>query len=1277
VVDCVAKPERGVVTNLSFEVFTQCLAVLRRPVMVGWALLSWLCMASTAHAANYTFPGSLPGGCSGSGISYTCGALTLASGDTVAVTNASTNITFTSLNTNNAQINAAARANLTLNVSGTLTVASGASITANVNAGNVSSSGGATYVGNLTTTTGAISLGAGTTVSGALTTTTGAITLLTGTAGTYTTVGSINSGGTVTINSYNRVNGPVVGYLLSASGNNTINGSITSKTTYVSLGGNATVNGSIYSQTYVDTGSNSNITGSITAATSYIDTGTATTVGGSLSALGTYVDIHGSASVGGSIFAKSYVSMTTSSSVGGNVTAETTIAMGSGSTVAQCVRSKNANTITVPSAGAVGGACCGAGSTCVNTCATGSPKPTTCSWPQSGLVAEYRFEESSYNGTEGEVIDSSGNDWHGKIVGATTSTASGKFCRGILVPQNLGATIDAFNTGIDINTIGNNGTAAFWYKSVASGHEHRMLMDATESTSGKFYLYRDDSGTGVDLNAHLTDGGATVRNVDDLNVISDGEWAHIVITWKFTTGTHTSRMRLYVNGVQKDEQTYTVASGAIASAISTLYFGDNRSTSSVELNSANGYIDQIKLYNAELTAAEVATVYAESPSCTPAGPHHIEVTTGSSSGVTCTPVTYTIKACANADCSSTYTSGLTGNLNLTGTPTVIYSSAFSIAPGSATTTVSAHITTAGTVEAALSGLSATPTNSPQVFCGIGAAASSGGSCVYTASDSALLFDVPTHASEVEQSVTVSAVKSSNNATVCTPAFASVDKAVLFKCTYSNPVSGTKPVRVADGTYNTYGSLNSGNSTSVSCDGTGRSITMAFNASGIATAKVKYADVGQMGMTARYDGSGSDAGLIMQGSDSFIAAPASFTLSGVTSGNIAAGSSFVATVTANNSLGATTPNFGNETSPATATMSFTKYRPTGVNAQSGSFSGSLGSFSNGVATSSNLAWSEVGTGDLTATLTGASYLGSGLSATGTTGSTGSVGPFVPHHFTTETTQACGVFTYSGQPFAVTVRALNAAGNPTQNYDGTANTSPNQANAVTLSAGSNGGTGSMSPSSVLASSFDQGVASVSTPVYSFTSKQTGPTSITVRAVDNVNAAVSSSGFTEGSLPLRSGRLRFSNAFGSEMAALNLPVQTQYWSGKSWIKSDGDGCTSVLASAVALSGYTNAKGSSGTWTTSASPITMVNGAGTLSLSAPSPVATGTVNVALNLGSTSADNACLSTHPATTGANLGWLRSLNGNCAATYDRDPSARATFGIYSPETKKTIYVRPID
>lgn len=1411
----------------------------------SWLILAFLSICpAISQAASYTFPGALPGGCSGSGTSYTCGSLTLSAGDTVSVSNANTTITFTALSTNNAQINVAGVSNLTLTVSGTLTVGSGASIRANINATYVSNAAGAaTFVGNLNTTTSGAYLASGTTVTGNISATGGGLVTLLGsntvtgnistqtgyvlvyanstiTGNITTTTGNIDLRRTVTVTGnlscscsvyvymYGNIGGTISAtHFNNDEGYSTFSKAITVSTSTLILGDSSTVtgnltstSGSIYLQYdavvtgdisiasggavvelydraqvtgnistagtgYVLVYSDGVVNGNITTTSGNIDlryrvnvTGTATctcsviiyrwadvggnitgthmnnddgdsTFGGNISlTTGTLIlgdnstvagsivtttgDIYlqGTNTVNGTIDCQCSLTVGASSQVGGAVVANvifnaagtnstfnasvrailTNVHLGSGSrilgdaisdkgyvelastsSVTQCVRARKTSgtNIYMYSGTSAGGVCCGVGS-CGNSCvyrAGGVSMPSNCSVTGS-LVAEYRFEESSYNGTASEVLDSSGNKRHGRMVGSASSTPSGKICRGILIPKNLTSSVDAFNTGLDVNTIGDSGTIAFWYKSVSSGVEHRMLFDATSSSTGKFYLYRDDSGSGVDLSFNLTDGGSTLRNVDKLNAMSDATWTHITVTWKAVTGTGATRMRLYVNAVQQDEQTYTVASGVIASAISTLYFGDNLSASSAEVNSANGYLDQIKLYDAELTASEVSSVYSESPTCTSPAPHHIEVTTSSASGPTCTPVTYTIRACSDASCSTPDTTGISGNLVLSGSPTVNYTSAFSIPVGSSSTTVSAHITTTGTVTASLSGLSITPSAGSTPYCGMGSSAVAGGSCVYTATTAGLIFNVPDHVAENSQSVTVSAVRSSDSGTVCTPAFASVSKNVTFKCTYSNPASGTKPVRVGGA------ALNSGNSTSSACDGTGQAVSLSFNASGVATTSVQYADVGLVGLNATYTGSGSDAGLRMTGSDTFVAAPASFSISGVTSGPIAAGAAFSATVTAKNNAGNTTPNFGNESSPASVSLTFAKASPTGIGASSGSFSGSFGAFSNGVASSSNLAWTEVGTGDLSVSLSGANYLGSGLTASGTTGSSGAVGAFVPHHFTTsDLTPGCGTFTYSGQPFTLKVYARNAAGNVVQNYDGTADTSPNKAKTVTLSAASNAGLGTLTGTTVSASSFDAGEATTSSPVFTFTNKLTAASSVTIRASD---ADASSSGNDEASVLLRSGRLRLSNAFGTEKSSLSMPVQTQYWSGTSWVVSNGDSCTSINASAIALSNHKNHLGASAAWTSSASSFSVSSGNGSLVLSAPSGSATGTVEVAINLGSTTADNACLGTHPVTTGASLSWLRSRSGNCASTYDRDPSARATFGIYSPETRKTIHVRPV-
>ena len=1007
------------------------------------------------------------------------------------------------------------------------------------------------------------------------------------------------------------------------------------------------------------------------------------------------------------------------------------------------------------------------------------------------LYAEYHFEETSYNGTTGQVQDTSGNGRHAQTVGLASSSASGKSGRGLLIAENTTSTIAALDTGIDINDLGLAGTISFWYKSTSSGDGWKLLYDASTSTSAKFYLVREgDVGTdGIEAGITF---GTSLKKVYDANGIDDTQWKHVSVTWSATG------MRVYVLnsscGTDYDES--LAATGGIHASTGTLYIGDNRSSAvdgetHTDLASANGTFDLVRIYNHAQTATEVAancantaslhhlevtagvnsattdtavvytikacanaacsTLYtggvsgsvsisgtgvtstyntgaafsiaAGSSSTTesvtlskadggtatvglsgssplPAGSpgvycglgvtatssssctfnvtpavHHLEVTAASNTALTCQPITYTIKACSNAACSSTYTGGLSGTLSVTGV-TVNYptGSGFTIANGSATTTITAHATTVGTATASLTGLSITPSNTPQVFCGMGSAAASGASCAITMADSALLFDVPHHVAGDSQAVTVSAVRKADNSLMCTPAFASVSKNVTFKCTHDNPTTGFVPAVVGGA------ALNAANNASAMCDGTGRSVSLSFNASGVASTTVSYADAGRVGLTATYTGSGSDAGLSMTGSDSFIAVPASFAFSGVTAGPIKAGANFSATVTALNRSNVATPNFGRETTPAAPTLGFTKRQPTGGASQAGTFSGSLGAFSAGAASAAALSWTEVGNGDLTVSLS--NHLGSGLGISGTTGSgvVGNVGPFIPSHFTVEVTQACtgaSPFTYSGQPFAMTVKARNVAGDLTRNHDGTGSMSPSFARTTALSVVTNGSLGALGTSSLAASAFAAGEAALSTQSFTYTNKLTAPAALVLRAIDS--DGVTSENKTEQGPNVRSGRLQISNAFGSGKTSLQVPVTAQYWSGKAWVVNEADsGCASVPSASVVRAAYVDSKGATTTaWSTSVSSIVpLSNGRGAIVLTAPTNGGTGSVDLSVNLGASGTDQSCLSAHPASTGAQQPWLRSLNGSCAATYDRDPSARATFGVFSPETQRVIHTRDL-
>ncbi|WP_374562676.1 DUF6701 domain-containing protein [Ideonella sp.] len=871
-------------------------------------------------------------------------------------------------------------------------------------------------------------------------------------------------------------------------------------------------------------------------------------------------------------------------------------------------------------------------------------------------LAEYRMDEYSYTGKVGEVSDFTGNGYSGVRVGSAASNASGYVCRGIDIPANTDTSISAVDTTIDVDSaLGADGGISFWYRNNAAWNTspEAMLFDASGSASRPFFLARKSTGA---LRFVVADSaGALVDVTSSTRTTAANTWTHIAVTWRLKSGAGQSTARIFVNGVQVGAVSATT-NGIIDTSLLTLFLGDNRTTAipaNATSASANGRLDEVSVYNYEISALEIASDMAVSHSCLPPL-HHVEIRHASGTGLTCTPSTLTVAACQDASCATAYTGGLTGTLTATGTPSVVWPAGanFTIASGASTTTTNVQVTTPGSVVFGTSGLSVTPSNSTS--CNFGSPA-----CTFTASDAGLLFDVPDHAADALQTVSVKAVRKSDNALSCTPAFASTSKMINFSCGYTNPGTGTKPVVVG--------------STTIACGGAGQGVMLAFDATGTASTTVQYADAGQMSVTSKYTGSGSDAGLVMTGSDSFVAAPSSFAFTSYPTppATVKAGVNFSATLTARNANGAATPNFGQETTPAAPTITFTKALPAG--GASGSFTGSFGSYSGGSATASNLQWSEVGQADLTATLT--NYLSSGLNATGTTGSTGAVGRFIPDHFLLQVAEptACpgATFYYAGQPInTVTITAQNASNGQTSNYTGAfaRATTISDANALTV--------GSFSNNVVAATSFTNGVATLSTsavgPIYSFTTKLTAESAIKLRATDTDSVTGSATGNTS----IRSGRLVLSNGYGSEKSTLTLQARTDYWSGAAWVKNSDDSCTSVPVTALALSNYRDYKGNAGSWTTTGSAITITSGSGTLTLTAPTGGATGTVDLALNLGSTAADQSCLSTHPATTGAGLAWLRSNYGSCAATWDRDPSARAAFGVYSPETRKTVHVREI-
>ena len=180
-----------------------------------------------------------------------------------------------------------------------------------------------------------------------------------------------------------------------------------------------------------------------------------------------------------------------------------------------------------------------------------------------------------------------------------------------------------------------------------------------------------------------------------------------------------------------------------------------------------------------------------------------------------------------------------------------------------------------------------------------------------------------------------------------------------------------------------------------------------------------------------------------------------------------------------------------------------------------------------------------------------------------------GRFIPDHFDTSVTQACvrddsvESFTYSGQPFPLTITARNQAGGEAANYSGAF------ARQVSLTArdaadtADNPGPGSLSLTNVLASAFSGGVANAN-PSYAFTNQRTAQTAVRVRASESeVTSLRSPTSLTvEGAASILSGRARIANAYGSELLDLPVLFRTEAWDGNGWVLNTLDSCTGDTA-------------------------------------------------------------------------------------------------------------------
>jgi hypothetical protein len=658
----------------------------------------------------------------------------------------------------------------------------------------------------------------------------------------------------------------------------------------------------------------------------------------------------------------------------------------------------------------------------------------------------------------------------------------------------------------------------------------------------------------------------------------------------------------------------------------------------------------------------------------PAGgvaPDHYELSLATDS-VSCvtTPVTVTACTDTSSPCTNNFTaaSGTTATLGTSagalGTTNVTFN-----ASGVASTTLNyAAAADGATAIVTLSGEALAATN-PRKCCPDGVGCAVGNSCTTTFKTAGFIFSdtaggaaatIPTQvAGTASASLYLRAVKTSTTTLACEAALSGANS-VNLGYTCSNPASCSAGTLLDITPYNLADVAQS----VVSVPPGAGAVPLYFDAGANAKLLLNYRDAGRIQVNASKAAGGSLLTSLSGSSNLFVVRPANFLVAATAP--FVAGTAFGTTVTARTSGGATTPNFGQESTAAVVTLASSNPLPGSGNATA--ISTSASGFTAGVS-STNLTWNEVGTIDLGASI--ANYLAPGVDASG---SLAAVGPFKPAYFDTFVTPACEPtlplikFTYAGlvapvlagQSFAVVVKAKRGGGDATDATNTANYAGATWAKAVTLSDVA-GGSGTLVNGSLAAIDFTAGKASRADLSYRFASKTTAPYTASIRAVDT--DGVSSSGHTEDTALLRSGRLRLSNAVGSPLLALTVPGTMEYFDTTGYWKTNSDDtCTSVLPSNFAFNFPVVSGNSLAACETAVSSAGSAPNFNTLLL-APGAANPGWTDLTLNLGAAAVGSTCTAigpAGPAETPANKPWLQfDWKGVGLA----NPTARASFGIH--------------
>lgn len=927
----------------------------------------------------------------------------------------------------------------------------------------------------------------------------------------------------------------------------------------------------------------------------------------------------------------------------------------------------------------------------------------------------FGFEETSWTGAAGEVVDDSTFGLDGTVFGgaATANTTPALAtnpgtCRyGVFDGVNDYVEVPD-NAALDITS---ELTVAAWIYMRSTPTELHTI--ASKDTN---YEYHIDNQRRVYW--WWNDSSGNVRSITTTNQIALNTWYHVAVTYE------SGAQRIYINGtVQGTTGSWT---GTLATNNLPFYVGTDWNFIS---RAFDGYVDEVRVLADALTAAEIVTLRDETHPCANQARFTI---THNAFGIHCVAETITVNVVDattgtpllnyNAEVQLDTQSGFGTWALVTGT------GAFD--DGAAGDGVATYTWPLGESQATFTLYY--PQGPPAIDVDVFQISNAGirdddveGALVFSPNGfsvtAAALANPPgavtpfatNQTAGTDFAVHLAAYGQTPSDPVCgiIESYAGA-KNVKFWSQYVNPATGTRNVTI--------------DALAVAATEAAATAQAVTFTNGQAVVTAKYKDVGSIRIALKDDTTVNaelPAG-ITGATANFVVKPYEFVLSAIADAAgavvnpqaadasgavfVAAGAPFRATVTVRDAEGSATPNYGRETPAEGVRLGVQLVAPLGgANPAIGSTVG-FGGFVNGVATGTDFTWSEVGILQALPGVGDADYLTAG-DVTGALSER--IGRFIPSRFvaalnapTFVTACGAGGFTYQGQGFGygtvpvITATAVAAGGTTTTNYAGAFFKLSN----TTLTGRSYTGGAALDTSGLPATAVDPAIASVGPGIATLTfgsgtglkfvkgapaapfqaSVQLAINVIDADGVAAVGAAPLGNPVTFGvpggisfdlGSAIRYGRVRVGTAVGSELIDLPVPMRAEYYASDAagFVANVDDSCTTNVS--LAFSGYTENLNAGETCVRdSGAPGASAAGcaaAAPLPLRYREPPAGGDFN--LRLAAPGAGNQGSVIVTATV---PDWLR-FDWDAGTPGDENPAGQATFGIFGGESRQ-IYTREI-